>query len=747
MKKALALFLAALLVFSSLWTGKIVTTKADTPAKGYYTVDEIITVMSGYTSGQISTEEYTVKGVVTESSYNSTHSSYTIWLASDDGNTAKAFELYSAKLDTGITGNFTATDAFAGMTVTCTGYLQKYLDSKTSAIIYEMAYLSAQKSPTGTAVSPLISAVEGESQGGGGETPSELPATATPEEIVNALYALESGAMLSATTKYTLSVVITAINDAWNTQFNNISVTIQVGTMTDKPVLCYRMKASETNADMADVIAGLKVGDTITVNGLLKDYNGKKEFDSNCTLEAYTDGGVATQDLPETATEEEIMTALAALAQGAMLSATNKYTLSGVITKVDTAYNETYNNITVTIQVGNHTEMPIQCYHLTADAANADMTAALPTLKVGDTITVNGKMKDYQGTKEFDANCTLEAYTAAPAITPGGGTGTITTEDATAAIDGNVSFKINFATNPGLITFKMKVEFPEDLELLSVTDGTALTGYVEPSPTLTSPYTLFWLNATVPADITTTGLLATLNFKVKSTATTGDKNIVVTPIESFNYDGDTNTFTPVTGKITVVSCIHTAGDWEISVAPTCTETGTEVKKCTNCGAELDSRTVNALGHDLVHHDAQAATCTAAGWAAYDTCSRCDYTTKVEIPATGHNYSTEWSYDETGHWHACTNEGCAEKQDFEAHTLDGDNCTVCDYKTFMIGDADGDGEVTDWDSVLLNRYLVGWDVDIDLRGLDVDGDGDVTDWDGVLMERYLVGWPVQLGGQS
>ena len=45
-------------------------------------------------------------------------------------------------------------------------------------------------------------------------------------------------------------------------------------------------------------------------------------------------------------------------------------------------------------------------------------------------------------------------------------------------------------------------------------------------------------------------------------------------------------------------------------------------------------------HDLVHHDAKAPTCTEIGWNEYDACQRegCDYTTKVEIPAPGHNYT-------------------------------------------------------------------------------------------------------------
>ncbi|MCL2672633.1 MAG: dockerin type I domain-containing protein [Clostridiales bacterium] len=60
---------------------------------------------------------------------------------------------------------------------------------------------------------------------------------------------------------------------------------------------------------------------------------------------------------------------------------------------------------------------------------------------------------------------------------------------------------------------------------------------------------------------------------------------------------------------------------------------------------------------------------------------------------------------------------------------------------LIGDVDGDGKVSDWDAILLNRYLAGWGVAIDLVAADVDGDGKVTDWDAILLERYLAGWDV------
>ncbi|MCR5694746.1 MAG: hypothetical protein K6G89_07245 [Clostridia bacterium] len=64
-----------------------------------------------------------------------------------------------------------------------------------------------------------------------------------------------------------------------------------------------------------------------------------------------------------------------------------------------------------------------------------------------------------------------------------------------------------------------------------------------------------------------------------------------------------------------------------------------------------------------------------------------------------------------------------------------------------GDADGDGEITDWDAIIFNRYLAGWEVEIDLSGLDIDGDGEVTDWDAIILSRYLAGWQIELNPEE
>ena len=71
-------------------------------------------------------------------------------------------------------------------------------------------------------------------------------------------------------------------------------------------------------------------------------------------------------------------------------------------------------------------------------------------------------------------------------------------------------------------------------------------------------------------------------------------------------------------------------------APTCTEKGWNAyETCSRCDyttyVELPAQ------HDLVQHAAQAPTCTEKGWNAYETCSRCDYTTYAELPALNHDY--------------------------------------------------------------------------------------------------------------
>lgn len=82
---------------------------------------------------------------------------------------------------------------------------------------------------------------------------------------------------------------------------------------------------------------------------------------------------------------------------------------------------------------------------------------------------------------------------------------------------------------------------------------------------------------------------------------------------------------------------HSFGDWVRTVAPACTEQGEESRTCTICG-KSQTRSVAALGHDILRQPGQAATCTEDGWLDYETCTRCDYSNYQAVGAAGHSYS-------------------------------------------------------------------------------------------------------------
>ncbi len=84
----------------------------------------------------------------------------------------------------------------------------------------------------------------------------------------------------------------------------------------------------------------------------------------------------------------------------------------------------------------------------------------------------------------------------------------------------------------------------------------------------------------------------------------------------------------------------------VVTAPTCTEKGYTTYTCKNCNHTYTANETEAIGHDLVHHDGKPATCTETGYEAYDTCTRCDYTTYKQIAALAKPKENTVSFDFT-----------------------------------------------------------------------------------------------------
>ena len=172
-------------------------------------------------------------------------------------------------------------------------------------------------------------------------------------------------------------------------------------------------------------------------------------------------------------------------------------------------------------------------------------------------------------------------------------------------------------------------------------------------------------------------------------------NADVLNAQNFKYENNDQVsiaVIPTGGQALLKACIHsftktsTASKYLKSSA-TCISEAVYYKSCV-CGLASSTETftsgaIDPENHALVHHEAQAPTCTAVGWEAYDTCSRCTYTTYREIPAA-HTYGETWVKGQDGHWKVC--EVCQNRSEVEPHnwrdatTSAPKTCTVCGATT-------------------------------------------------------------------
>ena len=127
-------------------------------------------------------------------------------------------------------------------------------------------------------------------------------------------------------------------------------------------------------------------------------------------------------------------------------------------------------------------------------------------------------------------------------------------------------------------------------------------------------------------------------------------------------------------------------------APTCTTIGWDAyETCSRCDYTTYVEKT-AKGHDRVSHDAKAPTCTTIGWDAYDTCSRCDYTTYVEKTAQGHDRVSHDAKAPT-----CTTIG------WDAY----ETCSRCDYSTYVEKSALGH-DIVKHDAQAPTCTAIGWE---------------------------------------
>ena len=214
-----------------------------------------------------------------------------------------------------------------------------------------------------------------------------------PAKVLTEAYALPQGEALVYDSILTGEII--SIEEAYSTQYKNITLTIAVPGYEEMPIECYRLKGTGAEA--------LAVGDTISVFGSIKNYKGKIEFDTGCTLYI-----LAPND------PKQIVADAYALGESEELP--YEATLTGKIVSIDDAYSSQYKNITVTMAVEGCEDKPIVCYRMKGDGVE--------NLKVGDTITAVGTIKNFYGKVEFNmpyliANPVAEGFAVSGAVVSG----------------------------------------------------------------------------------------------------------------------------------------------------------------------------------------------------------------------------------------------------------------------------------------------------------------------------------------
>ena len=171
--------------------------------------------------------------------------------------------------------------------------------------------------------------------------------------------------------------------------------------------------------------------------------------------------------------------------------------------------------------------------------------------------------------------------------------------------------------------------------------------------------------------------------------------------ENVPCGGDPNATCITKGKCTTCKGQYDGGHDLVhheAKAATCTEIGWKAyDTCSRSGCNYTTyRAIPALKHDLVQHAAKAPTCTEIGWDAYEACSRCDHTTRKELPALNHNLEqheakaptcTEKGWDA---YKTCSRSGCnyttyqeipALKHDLVHHDAQAPTCTKIGWNAY------------------------------------------------------------------
>lgn len=300
---------------------------------------------------------------------------------------------------------------------------------------------------------------------------------------------------------------------------------------------------------------------------------------------------------------------------------------------------------------------------------------------------------------------------------------TIVVDSKYAAPGTSVEVDLLLVNNPGVSGAKVTVSYDSNLRLSNAVSGEAFVAldYTKPG-NYNSPCSFTWDSEN--AEVLEDGVILTLIFDVSESAQPNQKmSINLSYRYGDIYDNDLNSvaFEMVSGFVSIIDYIpgdvnsdgvvngkditlvrrYYAGGYDTIIK--------EVAADVNDDGIINGKDItlmrryNAGGyegimllpsskwcnHSMEYAEATEASCTELGNDAYWHCNNCgkyyrDEAGSIEIsfeqtilPAIGHAYSKEWTFDQNYHWHAAVCEHTDLVKDRAEHTVGMDKlCKVC-----------------------------------------------------------------------
>ena len=292
----------------------------------------------------------------------------------------------------------------------------------------------------------------------------------------------------------------------------------------------------------------------------------------------------------------------------------------------------------------------------------------------------------------------LVALMLVPAVTPvlaDGFTVTVTQSVDTLAVGEEVTYTVSLSGTCEAKSGKVQLLFNKEcFELVAGTGRFIKNGGKFPvTPGVATEYVF---GAIMPGAVTDfSGEYFTVTLKAIAETTVPQEMEVTVELKNGTTSIGKDTATIKT-TVTPAPCEHDWGEGQVTTDATCTAPGVRTYTCSKC-QNTKTEPIPALGHEMTHHPANAATCGASGNSEYYSCSRCEKFFKDEAgnvpidkdswvigPTGEHDWSNWTPEDGVNHKRICS---VCSKSETEAHEWDNGRettpatCTAPGVKTY------------------------------------------------------------------